>query len=101
MCLEMDLNTCDKILEEECKFHGDIILNQSNIINANHCQQLCKQFEVVGCHYWVFQENIEGMYDCLLLSSDARSCTKIGGPKFPNIKDCPDAPSQELSNLMI
>ena len=84
----MDLNTCDRFLEEDCQYQGEIILIQDNIADAKHCQQLCQQFEVVGCHYWVFQENGEGKHDCSLLASDDRSCAMIGGPKYPNIKDC-------------
>ena len=27
-CLEIELNTCDRFLEEDCVYHGEIIINQ-------------------------------------------------------------------------
>ena len=82
-CLELDLNTCDRFLEEDCEYYGDGLVNPSSIADARHCQELCEEFESVGCQYWTFEDN-----QCFLLSSSKRNCTTLGGPKFPDINDC-------------
>ena len=82
-CLEVDLNTCDRFLEENCEYYGDVLLEPSSIANAKHCQELCEKFEDVGCQYWIYQQNT-----CFLLTSGARKCTTIGGPKSPEINEC-------------
>ena len=88
MCLEMDLNTCDRFLEEDCHYQGEIILNTDDIADAKHCQILCQLLTEPRCNYWVFQEKEEGKNDCSLLASDDRSCTMIGGPRDPKLKEC-------------
>ena len=88
ICLEMDLNTCDRFLEEECIYHGDTLVKPANIADARHCQELCEQFETVGCKYWTFQKKENGEHECHLLTSDDRTCTNIGGPKSPSINEC-------------
>ena len=82
-CLEIDLNTCDRFLEEDCEYYGDVLVNSDSIADARHCQELCEEFESAGCEYWVWQEN-----ECFLLSSSKRNCTTVGGPKFPDINEC-------------
>ena len=85
----MDLNTCDRFLEEDCHYQGELILNTDDIADAKHCQILCQLItEPSRCNYWVFQENEEGKNDCSLLASGDRSCTMIGGPRDPNLKEC-------------
>ena len=78
-CLAVDLYTCDRFMEEDCDYKGNVVLSQDNIADAKHCQVLCKQFEVVGCHYWVFGFNsLVGKHQCLLLDSDERNCSATG-----------------------
>jgi len=84
-CLEVDLYTCDRIMEENCEFSGDVILELpiGSIADANHCQELCEEFSVMGCNHWSFDIN-----KCTLLSSGERNCTIIGGPKSPSMEEC-------------
>ena len=78
-CLAVDLYTCDRFMEEDCDYKGNVVLSQDNIADAKHCQVLCKQFEVVGCQYWVFGFNsLVGKHQCLMLDSDERNCSATG-----------------------
>merc|ERR1711971_735239 len=96
-CLGIELNTCDRFLEEECVYNGEVILSEEDIADAKHCQELCELFEDFGCEYWVYKENPEkNHHDCLLLHSDDRECTMTGGPKRPNFIECaPTTPGPE------
>jgi len=88
-CLAMDLYTCDRFMEEDCIYTGDVLLKQESISDAKHCQKLCDQFQSAGCQYWVFQFNREiGKHECQLLKSDERNCTTKGGPRSPSVEDC-------------
>ena len=79
------MNTCDRIIEEDCEYSGSIILEPpiGSVADANHCQELCEEFSVMGCKYWSFKVN-----ECILLSSADRNCNGVGGPKYPPIDEC-------------
>ena len=82
-CLEVALDTCDRFLEEDCEYFGDVIIKSNNIADPKHCQELCEEFESVGCLYWKFEKN-----ECYLLADSKRNCSSLGGPKSPNINEC-------------
>ena len=84
-CLEVDLNTCDRFIDEDCEYYGDVLLKTptGSIADARHCQELCEKFASAGCEYWTFQQD-----SCSLLTSGERSCTTLGGPKTPEINEC-------------
>ena len=85
----MDTNTCDKILKQDCDYLGDYLFSTDNIADSKHCQELCEQYEVLGCRYWVFQQNANGdKHDCLLLKGDERNCAMTGGAASPSINEC-------------
>ena len=83
-CLETQLYTCDRFIQEDCSYHGDVI-RESTAADAMHCQQLCKESASVGCEYWRFQQD-----NCTLLTNGSRICSVLAGPKSPPVNYCPD-----------
>ena len=83
----MELNTCDRILEQQCEYHGVPLHSTDSIADPKHCQDLCGVFGSL-CQYWVFQKKQDNKHDCLLFSTDERDCAMAGGPKTPPIKEC-------------
>ena len=83
--MEVDLKSCDRFIEEDCEYYGEVLIKTpiGSIADPKHCQELCEEFASVGCEYWTFQED-----SCSLLTSGERKCTTLGGPKYPEIKEC-------------
>jgi len=89
-CLAVDLYTCDRFLEEDCVYTGEVILTKDDVADAKHCQILCQQLQSTGCQYWVFQllKNEENKHECVLLKSTERKCSTKGGPRSPSLAEC-------------
>merc|ERR1712055_1086884 len=87
-CFEIDTkNTCDLLLQEDCSYDGAVILEPpvGTIADPQECEELCKQFEPLGCTYWVFSQ-IDKL--CSLRGSDEKTCNTWAGPRSPAFDEC-------------
>lgn len=79
-------------MEESCDFFGAeiYVAPPGSIADSNSCDELCADFERMGCTYWKFKkENNE----CFLYDSSERTCDIISGPEKPNLESCLGIPN--------
>ena len=77
--------TCDRIIEENCEYSGEVIYEAppGSIRTPEYCQALCAEF--ARCVDWSY---IGGSKICYLYDSDERMCQGLGGPQQPSITEC-------------
>ena len=57
-CLIATDHGCDAFTDLECQYLGqDTGLSppDGQIKSAEECEELCKNFQIIGCNYWVFE----------------------------------------------
>jgi len=87
-CFEIDNKyVCDLFLQEDCGYTGDVLLEPpiGTIADPKECEQLCDQFEGLGCKYWVFSNTEK---KCSLRTSESRECKTWAGPRSPSFDEC-------------
>jgi len=87
-CFEIDNKyVCDLFLPEDCGYTGNILLEPpvGTIADPKECEELCDQFEAIGCKYWVFSNSAKL---CSLRTEPDRDCKTWGGPRNPLFDDC-------------
>merc|ERR1719351_371452 len=87
-CFEIDdKQVCDLFLQEDCGYAGDILLEPpiGTIADPKECEELCKQFEPLGCKYWIFSQTEK---KCSLRTEGDRNCKTWGGPRSPLFNTC-------------
>lgn len=87
-CLNADLNGCSAFIEEECVFDGsDLAFSppDGEISTPYLCESLCKEYESLGCNYWVYDLP---RLSCRLLTSSERTCVTLSGPQAPTMEEC-------------
>jgi len=87
-CFEIDNKfVCDLFLQEDCEYQGDVLLEPpvGTIADPKECEELCDQFEAIGCKYWKFSNSAKL---CSLRTAEDRVCKTWGGPRTPLFDDC-------------
>ena len=87
-CFEIDdKQTCDLFLQENCAYTGTVILEPpiGTIADPKECEQLCFQFNAIGCTYWVFDQTLK---KCSLRGENSKGCSTWAGPKSPTFDEC-------------
>merc|ERR1711962_1517850 len=54
-------------------------------MDPKECEELCDQFEAIGCKYWKFSNSAKL---CSLRTAEDRVCKTWGGPRTPLFNDC-------------
>ena len=70
-CLIDTDHGCDSFTGVECEYSGHetgLSPPDGQIKSAEECETLCKQFQMIGCQYWIFQYK-ETSSSCQLLDS--------------------------------
>jgi len=96
-CFEIDNKfVCDLFLQEDCGYNGDVLLEPpvGTIADPKECEQLCDQFESLGCKYWVFSNTAKL---CSLRLSDNRNCQTWAGPRAPSFDSCQEDSSSSAA----
>jgi len=87
-CLSNATETCDKMIDETCKYNGLIESSTPGFITgATDCDELCQIQAGRGCLYWEFNKNLE---ICTTFNSNNkdRKCSIVSGPEKPDIASC-------------
>jgi len=87
-CFQIDNKyVCDLFLQEDCGYTGGVLLEPpvGTIADPKECEQLCDQFEGLGCKYWVFSNTAKL---CSLRISESRDCKTWAGPRSPSFDEC-------------
>jgi len=87
-CFEIDNKfVCDLFLQEDCGYTGTVLLEPpvGTIADPKECEELCDQFEALGCKYWVFSNSAKL---CSLRTEENRDCKTWGGPRTPSFDEC-------------
>jgi len=88
-CLLNTTRTCDKMIDETCKYSGQVIDTSTPgfITDATGCGERCKTQAGRGCLYWKFDKKNE---ICTTFDDDNkdRICSIVSGPEKPNIASC-------------
>jgi len=87
-CFQIDDKfVCDLFLQEDCGYTGDVLLEPpvGTIADPKECEELCDQFEALGCKYWVFSNSAKL---CSLRTEENRDCKTWGGPRTPSFDEC-------------
>jgi len=87
-CFEIDNKlVCDLFLQEDCGYTGEILLEPpvGTIADPQECEELCNQFNALGCKYWIFSQTEK---KCSLRTAQDRDCKTWGGPRAPLFDDC-------------
>lgn len=86
-CFQIDDQVCDLFIREDCEYIGAILSEPppGTISNPKQCEQLCIQYEQIGCEYWVYYQMLT---TCTLLKSGDRACHTWGGPRAPSFAEC-------------
>lgn len=95
-CFEIDdKQTCDLFLQENCDYTGTVILEPpiGTIADPKECEQLCFQFNAIGCTYWVFDQTLK---KCSLRGANSKACSTWAGPKSPTFDECQATPSSTV-----
>jgi len=87
-CFEIDNKlVCDLFLQEDCGYTGEVLLEPpvGTIADPQECEELCNQFNALGCKYWIFSQTEK---KCSLRTAQDRDCKTWGGPRAPLFDDC-------------
>jgi len=87
-CFEIDTEgTCDLFLQEDCEYTGALILEPpvGTIADPQECEELCFQFNLIGCNYWVFDNTAK---KCVLRGANTKICSIWAGPRSPTFDEC-------------
>lgn len=86
-CLEDDSkypDNCKKMVESECLYHGNILLEEHYVSEPEDCFQMS---ENIHGEYYVYDGDSD---TCTVYDSNSRTCTVQRGVKDVQPSDCPN-----------
>ena len=94
-CLTQDSGTCDDLVRENCDLQGSVLWQSVEVINTYECQEF---LQVLGPELGgeVFSYSSEDKV-CYILDTGARECSKLSGPRQPNLEQCDTTTTPEVT----